>query len=66
MKSIKCSDVMMNSCPFILRGETAEEIVDNIVIHGKKAHQEEMKRMNHEKFRKLDTRVKNMLIRRES
>ncbi|MBN2043335.1 MAG: DUF1059 domain-containing protein [Candidatus Aenigmarchaeota archaeon] len=61
MKCIKCSDVMRNSCSFILRGETAEEVVDNIVKHGKIAHREEMKRMNHEKMRQLDIKVQNIM-----
>ncbi len=62
MKSIKCCDVMKNSnCSFVLHGETAEEVVDNMIKHGKIEHREEMKRMNHEKLRQLDIKVQNIL-----
>ncbi|MFA6171337.1 MAG: DUF1059 domain-containing protein [Patescibacteria group bacterium] len=45
MKMLSCADLGENSCHYVSRGNTKEEVADNMMEHAKTAHADKMKEM---------------------
>jgi predicted small metal-binding protein len=45
MKTLSCQDVSGVACPFVAKGETEEEAIQQLMDHAKTAHPEESAKM---------------------
>ncbi|MBU1145928.1 DUF1059 domain-containing protein [Patescibacteria group bacterium] len=45
MKTLSCQDVSGLACPFVAKGETEEEVIQQLMDHAKTAHPEESAKM---------------------
>ena len=59
MKTLTCKDLGNETCNFEARGETNEEVVDNMMEHAKVAHPADLNKMSESDMReKMEASIK--------
>lgn len=61
MKTLSCRDLGVTDCDFVARGNTPEEVKNNMMNHAKMEHKEMMDKMSNKEKDEMKEKMDSMM-----
>ncbi len=60
MKELKCRDLGMK-CDFVAKGDNSANVKKQMIAHGKKVHEDDMKKMDKKQMKDMEKKMDKLL-----
>jgi len=61
MKSINCKELGGSDCSFIAKGETNDEVIQNLYAHAQEVHSDKLSSMSEDDKEKMNKKINDLL-----
>lgn len=65
MKQLACNDVSGLACEYIAEGTTAEDVKQQLAMHGMEEHPDELAALSDEQRQTMLTKIEDLLVAQE-